>query len=127
MKKFKQFLKSTWKNVILKRKFKAFAMLIIDKEYRDQLNYLYELTKDCTKVTVKDVSLFYIVRGHKIIYKNYCKKLWLNPELIKEPLKVKWDKKEGVYLVIDGNHRYEPLRYHKLLKNETVIKCEVMS
>lgn len=102
MKKFWLFLKSTYRNVILKRKLKPFLMLLTDAEFRASINKMYELTRNCSRIDIVEVRLGDIGFGHKIVYPEYVKTL--SPDVYALPrIKVC---REGVgYRVIDGNHR----------------------
>ena len=124
MKKILRFLSSFYRNVILKRKFKVFWALLTDKEFQKNLNHLYELTKNCTRIERLCLNAEQICYGHKIFYRSYCVKLADNKDDIPR-IKVVADPKlgEDKYRVVDGNHRFLAL----LLRGQTVIYCEVMT
>jgi hypothetical protein len=122
MNKFFKFLNSFYKNVILKRKFKSFFMILTDKEFRAQLNHLHFLTKDCVNQRLEDIDSDQIVYGHKIVYPEYEEYLCQQHPLSLQPIRVVLDSSVDKYRVVDGNHRLKAWKqgYNKII-------CKVMS
>ena len=100
-------LRSSWKNVIMKRKLKPFILLFTDKEFKAQIDSMYELTKNCTHVEkFKLVRFGSISPGHRIVYPDYVASL--TQDSVIPHIKVCRDRYG--YRVIDGNHRFEAMK-----------------
>lgn len=114
MRKFCLFLRSVWKNVVLKQKFKPFLLLFTDKSFRAEINEMYRLTKNCRTLTRTKVRFDSIIEGHRILYPEYVRELRYRilDGYVPDPIKVV--AVEGGYQVIDGNHRHAALLWHKL-------------
>lgn len=95
--------RSFYKNIIVKRKFRSYWMFITDKEYRAQINNLYELTKNSVGTRMKFVPTSLLVHGHNVVYMEYATKLMMDDNVELPPVKVV--KSNGKYVVVDGNHR----------------------
>ena len=122
MAKWERILRSFYKNIIIKRKFKSYWQSFVDMEYRAQINKLYELTKDSTGTVMRYISTDLLVPGHKIIYPKYAQSLIENEESPLEPIKVV--EHDGKFVVVDGNHRLPAIkaRAEKHKTNSTYCK-----
>lgn len=109
MNKLKRFLLSTYRNVILKGKFRPFLLIIFDKSFREDIERLSYLTRKCTKVRRAVVQLRDLGPGHRVVYPKYVKGLKASTILMSDNrLRVVSD---GVgYTVVDGNHRLACLK-----------------
>lgn len=124
MSKWERILRSFYKNVIIKRKFKSYWQSFVDIEYRAQINRLYELTKDSTGTEMRYVPTDKLVAGHKIIYPKYTQMLIDNEESPLEPIKVV--EHEEKFVVVDGNHRL-PAIIDRAAKHKTnATYCKVI-
>ncbi len=103
MKKFFAFCKSFYKNVIIKRKFKAFWLILTDPEFKANLNRLHDLCKGKKRLVTRRISKDRIVPGHRIVYPAYAQSL-VGAVYI-PPIKVVYDSKRRKYVIVDGNHR----------------------
>lgn len=124
MKQIKRFWKSFHKNIIVKKKFKAYWISLIDKEYRGQINNLFELTKNSVGTEMRYVRTSLLVAGHKVIYKEYTDSLINNDEVNLEPIKV--IESNGKFVVVDGNHRLPAILARAKRNSTTWTWCEVI-
>lgn len=100
------FCKSFWKNCILKRKFKSYYLFFTDKEFKKDIEYLYQLTKFKREFVISQVTFGKLIPSHRIVYPEYVKQL--DDGRLLELLKVT---KDGPgYRIIDGNHRFEAMK-----------------
>lgn len=126
MKKLKRMWRSFHKNIIVKKKFRSYFMSIVDKEYRQQINRIYELTKDSKTTVMEEIPSWRIEPGHKIIYPEYELWLYCNCNNLKiDPIKVVSDGK-GKFIVVDGNHRLTALKQRAFENKTCKILCEVI-
>ena len=117
--------KSFVKNIIIKRKFKAYAQSFYDKEYRAQINRLYELTKGSSGTLRWRIPVDTLKHGHKIIYPEYEQLLVNNDRIPIDPIKVV-QLDDGTHLVVDGNHRLSAVIKRAKDKGEQFTECEVI-
>jgi len=124
MSKWERILRSFYKNIIQKRKFRSYYQSFVDKEYRAQINELYELTKNSTGTEMRYVPTNLLTPGHKIIYPKYAQSLIDNEESPLEPIKVvAWS---GGYVVVDGNHRLPAILARAKKHNTNATYCKVI-
>jgi hypothetical protein len=124
MSKWERILRSFYKNIILKRKFKSYYQSFVDKEYRAQINELYELTKHSTGTVMKYVPTSLLTPGHKIIYPEYAQSLIDNEEAQLEPIKVVAC--SSGYVVVDGNHRLPAILARAKKHGTNLTYCKVI-
>lgn len=124
MEKWKRILRSFHKNIIIKRKFRSYWMSFVDREYRAQINRLYDLTKDSKGTEMRLVRTAMLVHGHKIIYPEYTLSLMLDDTTPLEPIKVVLS--YGKYVVIDGNHRLPAIIARAERLGTEWTQCEVI-
>lgn len=125
MTKWRAFLRSTHKNVIVKRKYRAFLALLFDSSYRRDLNKLHELTKYTTNKEMRAISADALVPGHRIIYLGYALSLFSVAKDL-PPIRVVFDAIQGKYVVIDGNHRLPALVTWARTTESKSLNCEVI-
>lgn len=125
MTKFKAFCRSFHKNVIVKRKYRAFWTLLIDRHYRADLDRLFELTKDCTKREQRELEVKDLVHGHRVVYEAYALELMRSKDSI-PMIRVVFDPVSHKYVVVDGNHRLPAIKT-RAMAGETKVVCEVIS
>lgn len=111
MKKLKAFCKSFYKNIIVKRKFKALYLLMFNREFRARLEVLHELTKNCTRTEIREIHWGLIKPGHQLIYRGYAAFLRENEKTMDIPMirVVQINSTGTYYVVVDGNHRLPAL------------------
>jgi len=121
---FKRMWRSFYKNIIIKRKFRSYWTSFVDKEYRDQIRHIYQITKHCTASKMMNIPTHMLVHGHKVIYRGYANDLVFNDCADLEPIKVV--EYQGQYVVVDGNHRLPAImsRYKRGKMQWT--KCELI-
>lgn len=124
MTKFERWWRSFKKNVIQKRKFKAYLQYFFDSEYRSQIDRLFELTKHCTRKEYEQIPIWQLEHGHKITYPKYERALILNDEIDLEPIRV--IQNGIVFVVVDGNHRLAALRSRAKKYGTQFVLCEVL-
>jgi hypothetical protein len=125
MTKWQAFRHSFHKNVIMKKKYKAFITAFIDPSYRRSINRLRELTKDCTREEVQYIGVEHLVHGHKIIYVGYALGLFAVAKDL-PMIRVVYDVQQNRYVVVDGNHRLPALLSYARAIGASAIQCEVM-
>lgn len=118
-------IKSFYKNIILKRKFKAYAMSFYDKEYRNQINNIYKFTKHSRGTMLDAVPVDLLKHGHKIIYSEYEKVLTENDHIPIQPIKVV-QLPDSTFLVVDGNHRLKAVVKRAKKNGQDKVVCEVI-
>lgn len=106
MKKFCLFLRSFWRNVIIKRKIRPYIALMTDPQYKSDIRHMYRITKDCQGVVKALIPFASIDQGHKVLYPEYV--ATLSRDKILPPIKVAKDGHR--YRVVDGNHRYAAMK-----------------
>jgi len=126
LRKLQQFVRSFHKNVIVKRKYKAFLMIFTNATMRRDLNKLYTLSRDCTKREFRPIHINALRHGHAIVYPDYALSLFATARNL-PAIRVVFDPVEAVYIVIDGNHRLPALLAYARHSNHEYINCEVMS
>lgn len=128
MTKWRAFCRSFHKNVIVKKKYKAFGHLLFDREYRASIEKLHQLTKNCTKNEVKPVHIDDLVPGHKIVYPAYALSLFGVANNLPK-IRVVYDNERHKYVVVDGNHRLPALILYASTRGlyKDVLFCEVIS
>lgn len=124
MSKWERILRSFWKNIIIKRKFKSYWQSFVDREYRSQINVLYLLTKDSKGTEMRYVPTDMLKAGHKIIYPKYSQSLIDNEESPLEPIKVV--EYAGEFIVVDGNHRLPAIIARAKKHNTNSTYCKVI-
>jgi hypothetical protein len=125
MTKWQAFLRSTYKNVIVKRKYRAFMALLFDPSYRRDLNKLHELTKYTTNKEMRAINADSLVPGHRIVYPIYALGLFSVAKDL-PPIRVVFDAVQGKYVVIDGNHRLPALVAWARTTDSKSLTCEVI-
>lgn len=124
MTKFQRWWHSFKKNVIQKKKFKAYLQYYWDSEYRNQINYLFEITRNCTKKEIEQIPIWQLVHGHKVTYPDYERMLVMNDHIDLEPIRVV---QHGIsFVVVDGNHRLAALRSRSKKYGIQYATCEVL-
>lgn len=124
MTKYERWWRSFKKNIIKKKKFKAYFQYYIDSEYRAQINRLFEITKDCTSKSLEYVPVWQLEHGHKITYPDYELQLMRDDSVDLEPIRVV---QQGiVFVVIDGNHRLNAIRSRAKRYGTELVLCEVL-
>lgn len=124
MSQWKKFLYSTYKNVILKRKFKSFFALFFDREYRDDINFISLITKNKINIKKSFIPLTRIRYGHKVHYPLYALSLAISNEPFPSLRVVEYN---SFYYVVDGNHRLFATQFnHKLYSNPIVEVWEMV-
>jgi hypothetical protein len=99
-------------------------MSLVDPSYRAQLNRLYELTKESSRMEIRYVKTALLVPGHKIIYPGYVLKLLRDESIELEPIRV--IESNGRFIVVDGNHRLPAIMERaKKRRFTSFTKCEV--
>lgn len=125
------FCRSFYKNVIVKRKFKAFFMFLFDSEYRGAIERVYKASKGRKVTETREIEFRCIKQSHKIVYPDYAYILMRDEAREIPPIKVTLicqDKAQRqVYLVVDGNHRLPALMARAKKQGKTTILCEVMT
>lgn len=124
MRKLKRMWRSFHKNIIVKRKFRSYWMSLVDLEYRSQIKYIFDITKETTQSKIAFVPINLLVHGHKIVYHEYAAALMVDDEVNLEPIKVFYHK--GMYVVIDGNHRLPAIKSRSERLGLEKIKAEVI-
>lgn len=124
MRNLRRAWRSFYKNIIVKRKFKAYWTYFVDPEYKAQVDNIYKITSKCTASRMVEVPTHLLVHGHKVVYLEYSNNLIFNDKAVLEPIKVILHK--GNYVVIDGNHRL-PAIISRSKRNKTWwTKCELI-
>ena len=126
MSRWKSFARSFKKNVIGKKKYKAFAMLLFDREYRASINHLFFLTRGCTKSEIVRIDCRSLIPGHKVVYPAYALDLFSKTDEL-PPIRVVFDRVKQKYVVVDGNHRLPALLLRALASESKTIECELIS
>lgn len=126
MTKFKAFVRSFYKNIIVKRKYRALMALLFDSTYRRDINNLHLLTKNCTKKEVERIHVDALVAGHRVIYPGYALDLFGMVETL-PAIRVVKDPTRNKYVVVDGNHRLPALLMHARSSGSYSVICEVIS
>lgn len=116
--------RSFHKNIIVKRKFKAYWTYLVDAEYQEQIQNIYRITAHCRACKIMQLPTNMLVHGHKVIYAEYSKRLMQNDSLELEPIKVV--EHNGRYVVIDGNHRLPAILDRSKRLNTQWTKCELI-
>lgn len=124
MKNLKRCWRSFYKNIIIKRKFKAYWTYFVDPEYKAQVDRIYKITEKCTGSKMMNVPTHMLVHGHKLIYFEYANNLIFNDKAELEPIKV--IEHEGQYVVIDGNHRLPAIKSRYRRGKMDWTKCELL-
>lgn len=124
MNKFIRIVKSFYKNIIIKRKFRSYWMSFTDSEYRSQITRIYNLTKNSTGAELRYVPTDTLVHGHKLIYHSYAQSLIENEEKSLEPIKVFFH--EGKHIVVDGNHRLPAILFRAAKHKTNLTYCKVI-
>lgn len=124
MKKLLRMWRSFHKNIIVKRKFKSYWTSFVDSGYRAEINRLFDLTKNSTRTEMRLVPTSLLVHGHRIIYPEYTLSLMLDDTTPLEPIKVV--EHDGVFVVIDGNHRLPAIIARAARLKTEFTQCEVI-
>jgi hypothetical protein len=124
MRQLKRMWRSFHKNIIVKRKFKAYWTYFVDPEYKAQVDNIYKITAHCTGSKMMNIPTHMLVHGHKVIYLEYANSLVFNDCANLEPIKVV--EHEGRYVVVDGNHRLPAIMSRYKRKKMQWTKCELI-
>lgn len=124
MRQLKRMWRSFHKNIIVKRKFKAYWTYFIDPEYKAQVDNIYKITAHCRASKMMNIPTHMLVHGHKVIYLEYANSLVFNDCANLEPIKVV--EHEGRYVVVDGNHRLPAIMSRYKRKKMQWTKCELI-
>lgn len=124
MKKWQRILRSFYKNIVIKKKFKSYWVSFTDAGYRAEINRLFDLTKDSKGTVMRLIRTDLLVHGHRIIYPKYTESLMLDDTTELEPIRVV--KHEDKYVVVDGNHRLPAIIARAKRKQTHFTYCEVI-
>ena len=113
-KTFKQIIKQTIKT-IKRGKFRSLFKNLIDSEHRSQVFYLQGVIAGFDRHSVQmEVCLKDIKPGHPIVYPEWVDELL---QQIKRrgtdslpKIDVVYDYQQGIFLVADGNHRFQAMK-----------------